>query len=45
MSKLTLTLESEVPADDAEELLEAFKPIIAMVIPSPKIHIIINEED
>ena len=45
MSKVSLSIKSEVPADDVEEMLEAFKPIIGMVISSPEIHIEILEED
>lgn len=44
MSKVSMTLTSEIPTDDLEAILEALKPIITM-IGSIEVHTEILEED
>ena len=44
MNKVSLTIESEVSAEELEELLEALKPIIKMVCPC-EIHTDILQEE
>lgn len=45
MSKVSLSITSQVSAEDVEELLESLKPLIRQVISMPVIHITIDEED
>ena len=45
MSKVTLSIKSEVSAEDVEAMLENFEPLIEMIISVPEIHITIEEED
>ena len=44
-NEVILTIKSLCPTEDVESLLEAFRPIIEMVIPSPEIHVTVLDED